>query len=45
MTAPSLSSRALPLVARDLAKKYGDRVVLDGVDLVATPGLPLWDGG
>ena len=41
MTAPSLSSRALPLVARDLAKTYGDRVVLDGVDLVATPGLPL----
>ncbi len=30
-----------PLVARDLAKAYGDRVVLDGVDLVANPGRPL----
>jgi macrolide transport system ATP-binding/permease protein len=29
------------LVARDIAKAYGDRVVLDGVDLVATPGQPL----
>ena len=41
MSSSSLSTRALPLVARDLAKSYGDRVVLDGVDLVATPGLPL----
>jgi macrolide transport system ATP-binding/permease protein len=37
----SLTARALPLVARDLSKSYGDRVVLDGVDLVASPGLPL----
>ena len=29
------------LVARDLAKSYGDHVVLDGTDLVAAPGLPL----
>ncbi len=29
------------LVARDLAKSYGDRVVLDGVDLVANPGEPV----
>jgi len=29
------------LVARDLVKAYGDRPVLDGVDLVATPGRPL----
>ena len=33
--------RAHALVARDLSKSYGDRVVLDGVDLVASPGLPL----
>ena len=30
-----------PLVARDLAITYGDRVVLDGVDLLAHPGQPL----
>jgi macrolide transport system ATP-binding/permease protein len=30
-----------PLVARDLVKSYGDRVVLDGVDLLAHPGQPL----
>ena len=29
------------LVGRDLAKTYGDRVVLEGVDLVARPGQPL----
>ena len=40
MPAPT-ALRAQPLVARDLSKSYGDRVVLDGVDLVATPGLPL----
>jgi macrolide transport system ATP-binding/permease protein len=28
-------------VARDLAKSYGDRVVLDGLDLVVSPGVPL----
>ncbi len=38
-SAPTLPRRAL--VARDVSKSYGDRVVLDGVDLVASPGLPL----
>ncbi|HEX6515321.1 MAG TPA: ABC-F family ATP-binding cassette domain-containing protein [Nocardioidaceae bacterium] len=40
-----MSARVLspvsPLVARDLAKAYGDRVALDGTDLVANPGRPL----
>jgi macrolide transport system ATP-binding/permease protein len=30
-----------PLVARDVFRAYGDRVVLDGVDLIANPGRPL----
>ncbi len=30
-----------PLLARDLAKAYGDHVVLDGVDVLAQPGTPL----
>ncbi len=34
-------SHVSPLVARDLSKTYGDRVVLDGVDLVVSPGVPL----
>ena len=34
-------SALIPLVAHDVSKSYGDRVVLDGVDLVAAPGLPL----
>src|SRR6188472_3460607 len=34
-------SAPTPLVARDLVKSYGDRVVLDGVDLLAQPGRPL----
>jgi macrolide transport system ATP-binding/permease protein len=34
-------SALLPLVARDVSKSYGDVVVLDGVDLVATPAQPL----
>jgi macrolide transport system ATP-binding/permease protein len=34
-------SALAPLVARDLAKSYGGLVVLDGVDLVATPGQPV----
>jgi macrolide transport system ATP-binding/permease protein len=34
-------SALLPLVATDVAKSYGDNVVLDGVDVVAAPGLPL----
>ena len=42
---PPTSSTSLPdvsaLVGRDLAKTYGDRVVLDGVDLVASPAQPL----
>ncbi len=29
------------LLAYDLSKAYGDRVVLDGVDLVCTPGQPV----
>ncbi|QNN52022.1 ABC-F family ATP-binding cassette domain-containing protein [Nocardioides mesophilus] len=40
MPARSLT-RLSPLVGRDLAKAYGDRVVLDGVDVVASPGSPL----
>jgi macrolide transport system ATP-binding/permease protein len=41
-TAKSVSMSALvPLVARDVSKSYADTVVLDGVDLVATPGQPL----
>ena len=34
-------SAPISLVARDLTKSYGDRVVLDGVDLLAHPGQPL----
>ncbi|MGZ4458610.1 MAG: ABC-F family ATP-binding cassette domain-containing protein [Nocardioidaceae bacterium] len=43
MSSPSthLLSSVSPLVARDVTKAYGDRVVLDGVDLVANPGQPL----
>ncbi|HEX4976521.1 MAG TPA: ATP-binding cassette domain-containing protein, partial [Nocardioides sp.] len=43
MPARSLDAhpRATALTARDLSKAYGDRVVLDGVDLTATPGVPL----
>jgi macrolide transport system ATP-binding/permease protein len=36
-----LLSPLSPLVARDISKAYGDRVVLDGVDLIANPGRPL----
>ena len=36
-----LLSPAAPLVARDVSKAYGDRIVLDGVDLVANPAQPL----
>jgi macrolide transport system ATP-binding/permease protein len=36
-----LSSAPAALVARDLSRSYGDRVVLPGVDLVAQPGVPL----
>jgi macrolide transport system ATP-binding/permease protein len=35
------SASLTALVARDVRKAYGDRVVLDGVDLLATPGQPL----
>jgi macrolide transport system ATP-binding/permease protein len=41
MSQPSLLSPLAPLVARDVVKAYGDRVVLDGVDLIANPGEPL----
>jgi macrolide transport system ATP-binding/permease protein len=34
-------SSVSPLVARDVVRAYGDRVVLDGVDLLAHPGRPL----
>src|SRR5262245_32525606 len=37
----SLHSSLSPLVARDVAKAYGDRSVLDGVDLLPHPGRPL----
>jgi macrolide transport system ATP-binding/permease protein len=30
-----------PLVSHDVSKAYGDRVVLDGVDLLASPGEPV----
>ncbi len=36
-----LHSSVSSLVARDLVRAYGDRVVLDGVDVVANPGQPL----
>ena len=34
-------SRLSALVARDLVRSYGDRTVLDGIDLVANPARPL----
>jgi macrolide transport system ATP-binding/permease protein len=37
----SLSTPVTALVATDVTKAYGDRVVLDGVDLVAPPGRVL----
>jgi macrolide transport system ATP-binding/permease protein len=37
----TVNSTLAPLVARDVVKAYGDRVVLDGVELVANPGQPL----
>jgi macrolide transport system ATP-binding/permease protein len=36
-----LLSPVSPLVARGVSKSYVDRVVLDGVDLVANPGQPV----
>ncbi len=36
-----LMSVLAPLVASDVSKAYGDRVVLDGVDLLANPGEPV----
>ncbi|HLN76971.1 MAG TPA: ATP-binding cassette domain-containing protein, partial [Nocardioidaceae bacterium] len=36
-----LHSSVSSLVARDLVRAYGDRVVLDGFDLLANPGQPL----
>jgi macrolide transport system ATP-binding/permease protein len=41
-SAPVFHSSALaPLRATDIAKAYGDRVVLNGVDLLAHPGQPV----
>jgi macrolide transport system ATP-binding/permease protein len=37
----ALLSSPAALVARDLSRTYGDRVVLDGVDVLAQPGEPL----
>ncbi len=34
-------SPLIPLIADDLAKTYGDRVVLTGIDIVANPGQPV----
>lgn len=39
-SAPHLT-HVSPLIARELSKSYGDRVVLDGVDLAVSPGVPL----
>ena len=42
MTSASIATSTLAaLVARALSKTYGDRVVFDGVDVTANPGLPL----
>ncbi|MEJ7628197.1 MAG: ABC-F family ATP-binding cassette domain-containing protein [Nocardioidaceae bacterium] len=30
-----------PLIAHDVSKAYGDRIVLDGLELVANPGQPV----
>ena len=40
MSLPSMSLFA-PLIARDVSRSFGDRIVLDGVDLVANPGEPV----
>src|ERR1700712_3176407 len=36
MTSPHPTT--LSLVARDLSKSYGDRLIFDGVDVLASPG-------
>src|SRR3954453_19644325 len=41
MTASPVRTHRAALLARDLVTRYGDRVVLHGVDLVASPGSPL----
>ncbi|WP_295697404.1 ATP-binding cassette domain-containing protein, partial [Lapillicoccus sp.] len=44
MPFPATAPESLPsgsLVARDVGRAFGDRVVLDGVDLVAHPGEPV----
>jgi len=38
---PAARARVRALTARDVSKAYGDRVVLDGIDLTAHPGVPL----
>ena len=40
MSPPTVFAVA-PLVARDISRSFGDRTVLDGVDLVANPGEPV----
>jgi len=40
MSVPSRSAQA-SLIARDVSRSFGDRAVLDGVDLVANPGEPV----
>src|SRR4051794_3519290 len=41
MTASPIRTHASALLARDVVKRYGERVALHGVDLVAAPGQPL----
>ncbi|MDR6173971.1 macrolide transport system ATP-binding/permease protein [Nocardioides zeae] len=41
MTSPSTPSTATPLTARGLVRSYGDRTVLDGLDLTVPPGTRL----
>jgi len=38
---PPTDFTVAPLVARDISRSFGDRTVLDGVDLVANPGEPV----
>ena len=38
---PTTTSPSASLIARDVSRSFGDRTVLDGVDLVANPGEPV----